>query len=260
MKWYVGGAASAVLLAVLLIATTASNASLDRDSTDAADCFGLACGEPGDPNYVPEAQDSPQFVDQRRDLTDLGAGFYEYEGVPDPDAPRNQTTVSYVAPAGSFDEMPASVQDLEFVQDLRDEFEDNNVLVISPSAISVEPTGVERKRRETRRREPGEWCAPTGSWCLFKGTSFTSGRLFLDGSFYKGLGWLNLNHMGDGSFNNNVESMANNRLGIGKLARDTNGNGIQHCSESWSDDSSLGDEPIGNNLASSFKVTEANNC
>ena len=219
-------------------------------------CFGLACSTVGQSGYVPEAA-SARFIDDPQNLFEKPASFYEYLGVPDPDATGSETTVSYVSPAGELDQMPQDVRQLPIVQQLWGEMKDADAVVLGLGAVSINQP-VSGKSRSAARSIPDDCGAQ--NFCLYNNQGFVGPTFYANNINWQGTGWQNLNNIQGGLFNNDLESQGNARSGRGQLARDTNGNGILYCALPNNEDGTFSNNPIDNNLASSFRMQAISSC
>lgn len=220
---------------------------------DAVSCMGLQCASAGQDDYVPEAMGQVSMIRNGDTLQDLPQGFYSYRGGnPDPNATGNEITVSYVITPGGFAAAPRSVKSLEIIENSRISWETDTVVVLGSFALSVNPGADESEGRPAKRRSPYD-CGFANT-CFFNNEGFPQAGPRLElGSNSVSQGWMNLKNFA-GAYDNNLESQVNNRA-IARLARDTNGNGIDYCAATTSEDSSFANNPIDNNRASSVKIT-----
>lgn len=243
-------------VAVALLAVTAASVAKQSSNRSAEEttCFGLGCKDPGQSDFVPQADGNVPSLDDGADLSKQEAGFYESSGNPDVDAVGDETFVSYVSPGGEDDSMPASVKNLEIVEATRGMWDGGNVVVVDPRVLTIDFGANQRIQRDLNS-------CPDNSFCGFNQEgSGGPDRMVLYGPTWKGFGWINLNGFEGGKYNDNLESMENDRNGISKLARNTDGSGIDYCAQRYSWDSSFGNNPIDNNRASAAKVMEASAC
>lgn len=245
--------------AVLLFSSlfVGAGASARSAGSDAGSCVGLECAQSGDADFVPEAEGNVRDAAGDRPWQS-SSGFYEYESV-DPTAPDGATGIGYFIREGDLESAPESVKSLPIVQDMGPSFQGQDLVVIDSGAVLFRGSGSTASRGAHRRLDDFGNC-PASSFCLYKDEGFSGGGVALGTEPYEGAGWIDFNLFFDQTLNNNLESMRNHRRGIGRLARDTNGDGIRYCAQVSSEDASFGNNPIDNNLASSVKMQNDNYC
>ena len=254
-------------LAVAVPAAAAQTAPLDDG------CQGLACERANSPYYVPEAWRPAELVGTHQFGQIAKPGFYRYK-LPEVD----KYAVSYVSPPGRLDEMPARVRNLPMVRGIVNEGNPAlgvaSMVIFSPGAITfVHPEPSAAAARHTPRSrtiKTRAWAAdgsdhPHGcndrNFCLYDGADFFMPSLCYPlqlGPFYDGSGWQRLSNflvggsLCSGHWGDRASSQVNRRGHDSLLNRDWPATGIRYCSESHSEDRSLGDNAIGGNDASAF--------
>lgn len=222
----------------------------------AEDCLGLTCAAPGSKYAVPAAETPTTSVEGPGAL--LGqrqAGFYEY-GLGT--VPRTRA-VAFVVPLGQRDAMPDAVRSLPVVASLErtGDFDHGPVVIFDPGASLSAPAGaVATRRSQKANRKPKARAAAPDAYgcddrffCLYDGSWFTPPKVQF-GPFYHGEGWKRL---GNYAFNDRAQSMRNRRGNDSLLARHwPAGSSTRYCADSHSSDTTFGNNPIGDNEASSF--------
>jgi hypothetical protein len=222
----------------------------------------LDCAGPASPGYVPEAHGAAPAVTGLDELkAQTESGFYEipapiYQGDVQPRA------VVYFSKPGQLGRMPASVRSLTAVSDFEtsagSKVNTAALVVIDRGLFYVSPGGsvaAGRSRPDVRRpeaRAAHSWHGcPDLYFCLYGTPGWGGGVLPWHGPTYYGTGWWNL---GGGSWNNIADSMVNHRDGDTLLADLHNGDGTRYCARQQSEDSTFGDNDIGNNQVSSVAL------
>lgn len=239
--------------AALLILSTAAMAAAPR-------CVGLNCSNATSQDYVPGAHRAVPSVNGLGQLvTQKKSGFYEipapiYQGGDRPSA------VVYLSTPGQLGRMPASVRDLTAVRDFeRAAGSAANaavLVVIDHSLRYVIPAdrGAAAARHRPRAQAadgvPIHGCQDR-YFCQYGSGGFGGGRLEWYGPTYFGTGWWNLG----GAWNNITESMVNHRdNGDSLMADGFDGGGTRYCAQQHSEDAELGNNPLGNDHASSVAL------
>jgi Peptidase inhibitor family I36 len=249
---------ASVGLAVAVLGALSSSASAQL-GPPGAPCFGLSCSVPGEAD-VPEARGTVPSVSSPLHLGGLPTpGFYEYGT----GSWIRTRAVAYVAPRGSLDQMPASVSNLPFVEEIRTTtslFQTGTVVVLSHGMIEWNAPAAVQAARNARHRiraraAADEYGCVDNRWCLYDQDGY-GGDMIVMSSLFNGQGWLQL-----GSWNDRANSVRNRRDNDSLLAHDSYGAGDQYCSDSHSVDSDLsnnlggvwaGDLNGGDNDATSF--------
>jgi hypothetical protein len=163
--------------------------------------------------------------------------------------------VVYLSTPGQLGRMPASVRRLRVVRDLQlalgSEFGAATLVVIENGIMRIVPSRASASRRRMKARTAHAWHGcPDLYFCLWENASWSGGWWPWYGPEYYGTGWWNYRN----GFNNVADSMVNHRDGDTLLADLYDGDGTRYCARQQSEDSTFGNNPIGNNEVSSVAL------
>jgi hypothetical protein len=219
-------------------------------------CVGLECDLPESGTYVPEAQGIVSDVAGLDELwAQTSSGFYSlpalvYRGNVRPRA------VVYLAKAGDFALMPASVRNLPAVESLLEADGsdiDATTFVVVDHGIRIRipaEAGAAASRsvgHHPRARAATLPFCEVRFFCLFSAENYLGENWEFSGVLYAGTEWHNLG-------TNFGASQINARDGDTLLADHSLGEGTRYCAQQQSEDSTFSNNPIGNGHASSFAL------
>jgi hypothetical protein len=229
----------------------------------AADCYGLACAQPGDSNYVPQASAPPvaTVAGPGALKNKTKAGFY---AINNQDPSSAEPNVAYVIPPSQADSAPASVQELPVVAESSPAALASTQVIFEPNVAAVNSRNADKrflKAHGVTRKRANSDC-DSDAFCLFEchdgnnGVGCYNWLRLTSNKLTESEGWKNLSIW---EWGNKAKSMVNNRNFDMKLAGLRDGNGAQYCADSNSSDGTFANNPIGDANANSAKATGADN-
>jgi hypothetical protein len=244
----------------LLLLLVAAAAVIAPGAVAASDCVGLTCERPGSPNDVPQARDgsAPSVWGPRQLEHQANAGFYEF-GL---GALSEQRAVGYVLPAGQLERVPASVRDLPAMVAIEEPgghpgFDFGTLVILGPDVVVTIPSEDSGATAARRRRIRGGTAAVDAygcedlRLCLYELYGYTGRGIMFGTCCNPSNYWINLGQFG---FNDAANSMRSRRNNDSRIAEHNYGGGARYCADSNSSDSSLANNDIGVNRASSVDL------
>lgn len=236
------------IMALPAAATAGTEGASPPESRDL--CVGLECDRAGRP-AVPEALGNVPAMSEFEALkTQKGSGFYE---VPAPmwTGDAQPRSVVYLAKAGEFHRMPESVRSLSIVRDLAQtpgfDSDANDVLIVDQGILGVVPAARASAAARPRAKAASLSDCSDRYFCIWDLQDYIGLLWKIYGPDWTGTGWHNM-------YGNMGSSMANYREGDSLLADGSAGGGTRYCARENSVDSTLGNNAIGNNNASSWAL------